>query len=134
MRAQSLPCCKLLFRKYPNHTVYPDAEKTGHVSPVTRDRSPANSEFFIPIFLRPLIRIIKIKCASHHQYVCLGMVNMSFPRRRESRFPSGHYSDGKLCRAQKFIMIGIIRESVQKKTAEPLCRLLRSSKLIPLWE
>jgi hypothetical protein len=36
------------------------------------------------------------------------MVNMSFPRRRESRFPSGHYANGKLCRAQKFIMIGII--------------------------
>jgi hypothetical protein len=33
---------------------------------------------------------------------------MSFPRRRESRFPSGHYANGKLCRAQKFIMIGII--------------------------
>ena len=56
---------------------------------------------------RRIIRIIKIKCALHHQYVCLGTVNMSFPRRRESRFPSGHYADGKLCRAQKLIMIGI---------------------------
>jgi len=56
-----------------------------------------------------IIPFIKINGALHHQYVCLGMVNMSFPRRRESRFPSGHYANGKSCRAQKFIMIGITR-------------------------
>jgi hypothetical protein len=85
-----------------------------------------------------IIPFIKINGALHHQYVCLGMVNMSFPRilscllcdlsgvalaksealpfrakwgaqprERESRFPSGHYANGKLCRAQKFIMIGM---------------------------
>jgi hypothetical protein len=60
-----------------------------------------------------VIPFIKVNGALHHQYVCLGMVNMSFPRRRESRFPSGHYANGKLCRAQKFIMIGIKTVALQ---------------------